>query len=284
MDIKHHLFPDPQDYLQGAGVVDLPIPKNILLFRRTTKQLLQQDNIRNKSHHRIVIIVNFETTGYIHLDHLEVCLKPEQALVIHPHQFHHFSNLTSSKLNWMICTFELQTTQLIESLRNKVIYLSPSALQCLQNAFDAFLSVGKKEFAADELQTQMLSFLIKLKQDAADHAESYPVMKEDIVSKVNRILIENRNRDLCVSIVAEQLNLSSSRTRFLFKESSGVSLGKYITNYKIHISLALLKKGLSISTIAEESGFASLQAFSRAFRQHTGQTPRDFRMDNPFPH
>ena len=81
-----------------------------------------------------------------------------------------------------------------------------------------------------------------------------------------------------MSQVAEQIGLSESRTRSLFKQTSGVSLGQYILNYKIHVSLSLLKDtALSISDVADQAGFTSLQAFSRAFKQQTGQTPRDYR-------
>lgn len=280
MDVKTLAISDPQDYLQGIGFESLPQPKNILFFRRESKQSLQQNSIENKSHHRIVIVINFETKGYVHLDHLEVNLEPNQVLVIHPHQFHHFSNLESSRLNWLICTFELYSTSYIESLRNKKVNLTEDTLSCLQAVFSAFTRSQTEELAADELQAQLLTFLIKIKQDQASRTEKYSVINNDIVSRVNRVLIDSKNIDLSVGFVADKLSLSESRLRAVFKEGAGVSLGRYINNYKIHISLSLLQDvTLSVSDVADQSGFASLQAFSRAFKQNTGKSPRFYRAE-----
>jgi AraC-like DNA-binding protein len=278
MDMILGSFPEPTNYLKGVGFAKLPIPFNILFFRRTEKKLLQQDNLKDKSHHRIVILINFATSGWVHLDHLEVKLSPNQAIVVHPHQFHHFSHLDSIELNWLVCTFELDSTAFIEPLRNKVINLSDSSLSCLQEAFSSFINRIQNSLSCDALQALLLTFLIRLKQDESNGLDTYSVMKDDLVSKVNRVLAESKNLELSVGHIAEKVKLSESRTRTIFKAISGVSLGQYILNYKIHVSLALLSdENLSVSEVAHQAGFASIQAFSRAFKQQTGQSPTEYR-------
>jgi len=178
----------------------------------------------------------------------------------------------------LVCTFELDDTRFIEPLRNKVINLSGTTLNCLQDVFTAFINTAHDDLSKDALQALLLTMLIRLKQDESAGAEAFTVIKDNLVSKVNKVLIESKKHELSVPYVADQLGLSESRTRSLFKTSSGVSLGQYILNYKIHISLSLLAENhLSIADIADEAGFSSLQSYSRAFKQQSGQTPSEFR-------
>ena len=140
------------------------------------------------------------------------------------------------------------------------------------------MDTDKNDLAKDSLQALLLTLLIRLKQDGSAGGENYPTMKNDLVSKVNRALIDSKKTDLSVTHIAKRVGLSESRARSLFKNVSGVSLGQYVMNYKIHVSLSLLRdSNLSIAEVAGEAGFASLQAFSRAFKQQTGKPPRDFR-------
>ena len=268
----------PSDYLRGVGNELLGLPQNILFFRRTSKQVLQQESIKNRSHHRIVVVFNLETPAYIHLDHLEVELRPNQALVIPPHQFHHFSNLETPRLNWLFCTFELDRPSYIEPLRNKVIPISEAAMSSLGEALNAYLNEKEVPHSTDELQALVLTTLIRLKKAAVDHSAPYKIITDDIVSKVNLILIETPNTELTIAVIADSFKLSESRMRAVFRDSAGVSLGKYILNYKIHTALSLLANTkLAVSEIADQAGFTSLQAFSRTFKEKTGVPPSHFR-------
>ena len=270
--------PTPTDYLSGVGNESLGLPQNILFFRRANKQVLQQESIENRSHHRVVAIFNLETSAYVHLDHLEVELHPNEALIIPPHQFHHFSNLEMNKLNWLFCTFELANPSYIEALRNKVIPMNDAIVQSLGEALNAYIHAKETPHSADELQALVLTTIIRLKKAATDHSAPYKIIADDIVSKVNLALIENPNIELTIAVIADHFKLSESRMRAVFRDSAGVSLGKYILNYKIHTALSLLANTkLTISDVADQSGFTSLQAFSRSFKEKTGVPPSHFR-------
>lgn len=278
IDIKSAEVPTPQNYHRGVGSVELNTPRNVLFFRRTDKETLQQENIKNRSHHRVIIVFNLETSGYVHLDHLEVELHPQHAIIIPPYQFHHFSNLQQTNLNWLICTFEMSSPTFIEPLRNRAIPVSGETLECVTKALDIFLNQQENSFAIDELQSLILTTIIRLKQDASVEATPFNFSTNDVVSTVNRVLVETSNTELSIHHVADAFSLSSSRMRAIFREAAGVSLGQYILNFKIHTALALLSDTkLSISDIAHQSGFSSIQAFSRTFKDKIGESPTKFR-------
>ena len=75
-------------------------------------------------------------------------------------------------------------------------------------------------------------------------------------------------------------HLSPSHLRRVFREAMGVSFGQFMLQARINHAAALLHETrLSISEIAEASGFESLYAFSRAFKRSTGQAPTVFRAE-----
>jgi len=266
---------EPTDYFQGTGKKKLPIPTDILLFFRPTREKLQQEALQNRSHHRFVLAFNLETSGHIHVDHLSLPFHPGQALLIHPYQFHHFSQLESSKLKWLFCTFELEPGTFMEPLRNRVVDLGYKTYQLVKQLLEEW----HQEHQAEALQAILLSLLLSLKQDRRKTGSDLPPLPQDsLLRSINRLLAEWRGRTVVAADFAQAIGYSESRLRVLFKEVAGIPLGSYIQNYRINRAMALLRTTtLAIADVAEEAGFGSPQAFSRIFKKETGHTPRAYR-------
>ena len=66
----------------------------------------------------------------------------------------------------------------------------------------------------------------------------------------------------------------------LFRRSTGMTLIKYLTLLRLSRAQAMLMNGRdSILQIAMDSGFGSMSAFNKAFRQVAGMPPSEFRRD-----
>ena len=66
----------------------------------------------------------------------------------------------------------------------------------------------------------------------------------------------------------------------LFRRSTGMTLIKYVTLLRLSRAQAMLMNGAdSILQVALDSGFGSVSAFNKAFRQIAGMPPSDFRRD-----
>ncbi|MEA2068328.1 MAG: helix-turn-helix transcriptional regulator, partial [Verrucomicrobiota bacterium] len=221
---------------------------------------------------------NLETEGHVHVDNLALSFKPNQALLIQPYQFHHFSLLASTKLKWLFCTFELEPRTFLEPLRNRVVDIGEKTKTARKELLKEWHQ-PHMELQAEQLQTAALRLLLSLKQDRQRTGADLPPEPEDnLVRTVNRQLAEWHGRTVAVADLAGEIGLSESRLRVLFKEAAGIPLGAYIQNYRLNHAMALLRTtSLSIADVAEEAGFGSHQAFSRIFRKETGQTPRDYR-------
>jgi len=266
---------EPQDYFTGIGKSHLPTPTDVLLFLRTTKNKLQQEALQNRSHHRFVLAFNLETEGHVHVDNLALPLKPGQALLILPYQFHHFSLLASTKLKWLFCTFELEPRTFLEPLRNRVVDVGERTQRALEELLEEWHQ-PPSELQAGQLQATLLHLLLSFKQDRQQTRADLPPEPEDnLLRTVNRLMAEWRGRTVVVADLANALELSESRLRVLFKEAAGIPLGGYIQNYRLNRAMALLHTTeLSIADVAEEAGFGSPQAFSRIFKKEIGETPR----------
>lgn len=87
-----------------------------------------------------------------------------------------------------------------------------------------------------------------------------------------------RKSDLGLQDVADYCNLSTGYLSGIFKKEMGMTVRKYIEDYR----LELAKEQLSItrdriSDISEQCGFAQAGYFSRVFKQKEGMTPAEYR-------
>lgn len=274
---------EPRDYFKGVGQSRLPTPTDILLFTRTTKEKLQQQALQNRSHHRFVLSFNLETAGHVHIDNRVHPFSPGQALLILPFQFHHFSQLSSPRLHWLFCTFELHDEGFLEPLRNRVLDIGPPAERLRDTLVEDWkrCSGGPALLDGEQLQATLLRLLLALKQAGrrTDPATPAAEPRDNLVRTVNRLLYEWRGRPVSVADLADRIGLSESRLRTLFREAAGIPLGHYIRNYRINRAMGLLRTTtLPIGEIAEEAGFASSQAFSRTIKAATGLSPRAYRV------
>ncbi len=274
---------EPEDYFKGAGHAALPIPKSILLFARLTRETLQQKALQNRSHHRFVLIFNTATSGNVHVDNFVLPLEPGQALLVHPYQFHHFTDLSSTTLRWLFCTFELDPADFLNPLRNRV--LDPrngprEGLNVLLREWSRCRRTdGSNELQEAQLQAALLYLLTSLREDLHAQAPDLPPEPEEsLLRTINRLMSEAHGAPVVVPDLASRMGISASWLRAEFKRATGVPLGSYIRNYRLNRAMALLRTtDLQVAEIADEAGFGSPQAFSRIFKQKTGIPPRAYR-------
>ena len=84
--------------------------------------------------------------------------------------------------------------------------------------------------------------------------------------------------DLDLPRVATETGYTRNQISFLLNQVLGMSFYQYVTGKRLQHLLALLDAGPvgRIDALAHQSGFNSLSAFYRAFRQHTGVSPTDY--------
>jgi AraC-like DNA-binding protein len=108
-----------------------------------------------------------------------------------------------------------------------------------------------------------------------------PVAVHPAVSRALNILEGRFREDWTLNKLAEEAGLSRGRLAELFRREAGDSIHKLLTKARVrHAEAVLANSDLPIGEVALECGFATIQHFSRVFREVTGQTPNEFRRQN----
>ncbi len=101
---------------------------------------------------------------------------------------------------------------------------------------------------------------------------------EPRIAKVVQFVQANLDRRFRLSELAASVGVSESRLWRLFREQTGASPGKYLTQQRIQTAGKLLDTtSLSVKQITYAVGFDDESHFIRAFKRIWGLTPGEFR-------
>lgn len=81
----------------------------------------------------------------------------------------------------------------------------------------------------------------------------------------------------CVGQAAEAAGLSLHHFLRLFHETFQVTPAAYLARRRMEAAKELLRSDVDVIEVALEVGFENHSAFSRAFKKHTGMSPREWR-------
>ncbi|MDL2223324.1 helix-turn-helix domain-containing protein, partial [Bacteroidales bacterium OttesenSCG-928-M11] len=99
-----------------------------------------------------------------------------------------------------------------------------------------------------------------------------------LLEKINTIINNNiQNSEFSVEQLATEIGMSRVHLYRKVKEITGKSISDYIREIRLAKAVKLLKQSqLSISEIAEATGFSSLYHFSGCFKEHFGVSPKKY--------
>lgn len=129
------------------------------------------------------------------------------------------------------------------------------------------------------LQQQAYAFMALMYQTLDATAGHVTTMKMNpYVTQILAAINAAPYGKLTVADLAAQVSLNPSHLSRLFRGDMGLSIKQYIDTVRIHgASDLLVTTSETIAQISDKLGFASIQAFSKAFRQHTGYSPSSYR-------
>lgn len=150
-------------------------------------------------------------------------------------------------------------------------------LQALLNALEQAL--GEQAFAGDLLsRTCFLQLLIHLNRSMVrDHTDRNRAAS-DFDPKIQTALAyinDHLGEELSVDTLARQVYTSRYHFMRRFKQLTGCSVHRYITQKRLLRAASLLRNGASAQSACARCGFQDYSTFQRAFRRQFGMTPRD---------
>lgn len=83
--------------------------------------------------------------------------------------------------------------------------------------------------------------------------------------------------DISVSSIARSLEISEGHLSHVFKKETARTLNSYLTSYRIHVAMDLLRDCRSkVYEVAEQVGYRDITYFSSTFKKAVGLSPSEY--------
>lgn len=167
-----------------------------------------------------------------------------------------------------------------KSDQTKSGHTSPLKVSLSSVCRDLAASFRDKGFASALYQkTKFMEFLILLNRIILEDTFSYtdamtsnPVV-QNILKYINDHITEET---LSVDTIANAAFLNRSYLMHLFKEETGYTVGKYISEKRMFLARSHIMKGMSVTEACYRSGFKNYSAFYYAYKNKYGSSPRKY--------
>ena len=152
--------------------------------------------------------------------------------------------------------------------------------------FVFFLTCGGSVCAstAEEIDQQEIYILVKPLCRMIEYLKlicpeaETEVTDNELVNRIIKFIQRNFYNQISNKDIAKACSCSVSTVCHLFKQYKNISIKKYIRNLRLSYAMELLKaSNLSISSIAQKSGFSCYNYFSITFKKETGFSPSVYR-------
>jgi AraC-like DNA-binding protein len=179
-----------------------------------------------------------------------------------------------------------------ESLQNAISTSTAFTTLCIREAIQAGISTDTAysigcgyidSMAQCKVLSDLTSLTLSMYEDFIFRVRKHrtnPKVSSQIRSCRDYIEL-HAEQELKLSILAKQVGYSEYYLSRKFKKEMGISVSAYIKVVRVERSkLMLVGTGFPIAHIADTFHFASSSHYSEVFREITGKTPQQYRLEN----
>ncbi|MBP6251357.1 MAG: helix-turn-helix transcriptional regulator, partial [Rubrivivax sp.] len=131
----------------------------------------------------------------------------------------------------------------------------------------------------DVLLLQMLRWMLDRPAQGDVQAGLLSGLAHPKLARTLTALHERPGAAWSLDAMAREAGMSRSAFAAEFRSSVGVTPGEYLLRWRVSIAQTMLRDGSAVKTISDTLGYASPAAFSRAFSQIAGASPRAWLKD-----
>jgi len=189
-----------------------------------------------------------------------------------------------------VSSFSSQDTDLLECFYYRP-FTDPFFLSLSEEKADEFITLyermikinmesGRNAYGRDLLLKFCLGeFLVKVNAEYREVHELHNDYAADNKWKIYRIidfLHKNFMREISLDDIAKDFAINKFYLCSLFKETTGISLRRYLINCRMIKARELLHKNYSVEEVCDLTGYNNLSHFSRSFKQNAGISPKQY--------
>jgi AraC-like DNA-binding protein len=232
----------------------------------------------------------------VYCNSVPINAKAGDLVIVNSNELHAGEN-TSGELDYICIIIGVSHLHgaIVDPVETKYITPIEKNLILFENKIRGIENVAAciKQIAA-EYKTKMIGYELEIKSNI------YHLLALLMRNHVKKILTKNQYRlrirnlerfkcifeymdnnfteELTIEKLSRMVNLSSFHFCRLFKEITGKTLSEYVNGIRIsNAEKLLLNPDLSVSEIAELSGYSDINYFSRMFKRHRKMSPTRFR-------
>lgn len=135
-----------------------------------------------------------------------------------------------------------------------------------------FESVYRNPFGTDLYEKiKVLEYLILLNRIILTEQVEYskPISGHPVVLSIMEYINNHITDELSIEQIAERVFLNRSYIMHLFKNETGYTIGRYITNKRLFLVNQYRNQGMSVTEACYKSGFRNYSAYYHASRQES---------------
>lgn len=139
-----------------------------------------------------------------------------------------------------------------------------------------------KPIVQNELNHAIEKALLRIdpELDFSEEEETSNIPPEEVIAIIKDFIEKNYNKNIKISMFADQYFFSKEYLSKLFKNEYGYGIYEYVQKIRMERAKDLLSDPeINIRSIADRLGYTDNNYFSKAFRNYYGTSPSQFRKD-----
>jgi two-component system response regulator YesN len=141
---------------------------------------------------------------------------------------------------------------------------------CESNLYEEIVKFGNLEELLRWFKLLYNSFINLLKSNRIQN--NYSI----VVRKAIEYILNNYNKNISLSDVAANVNVSSQYLSKLFKEECGMGFVNYLNTVRIEHAKRIIAEGCELKSLTQKLGFNSYTYFFTVFKEITNMTPQQY--------
>ena len=101
--------------------------------------------------------------------------------------------------------------------------------------------------------------------------------KQELLENIEAYVDANLDRRITLQMIAEEFRVSISTVTQLFQHRSDTTFHQFLTKRRMAAAEELIARNVPLEEVGKQLGYTDHSSFYRAFKQHYGVAPRDFR-------
>ena len=205
-----------------------------------------------------------------------------------PGDFHSIRSSRENPLKYDFFSFETQNEEIRKELRHIVANTQDYTRRVVQQeqilaaVSNAIAEIGTNQEYSQEITyinlKQILFYILRSFKTEAKTANRFRILSADELCYQMMHYIDTHMYSIkSLGILAEKFSYNYSYLSSLFKRHTGITISAYYQSRRLDAAKLLMDENkLKVNQIEEMLGYSSLYAFSKAFKQKYGSSPRNY--------